>query len=61
MNSENLTMLDWASIKAHDYADDNEDTFVMLRQDEGISMHAILKNAYQAGFVAGFTYKLTGE
>ena len=58
---ENLTMLDIARIQAHNYADENEDLVVMLRQDEGMSIHAILKNAYQMGFMGGFTYKLTGD
>lgn len=61
MNAENLTLLDKARIKAHDYADDNEDTVVMLRQDEGVSIHAILKNAYQQGYLDGMKFKLTGE
>ena len=61
MTTENLTMLDIARIQAHNYADDHEDTIVMLRQDEGMSIHAILKNAFQQGYMAGFTYKLTGE
>lgn len=61
MNPEELTMLDRARIKAHDFADKYEDSFVMLRQDEGMSIHAILKNAYQNGFLDGFKYRLTGE
>ena len=59
--NENLTMLDIARIQAHNYADDHEDTIVMLRQDEGMSVHAILKTAFQHGYMAGFTYKLTGD
>ena len=59
--NEDLTMLEKARVKAHDYADDHEDTVVMLRQDEGMSIHAILKNAYQQGYLDGFKYRLTGE
>jgi hypothetical protein len=28
-----------------------------LMRDEGVSMHAILKNAYQEGFLHGFEHK----
>lgn len=60
-NDDNLTLLEKARVKAHDYADDNEDTVVILRQDEGMSIHAILKNAYQQGYLDGFKFRLTGE
>ena len=57
---DNLTIRDKARIKAHNYADDNEDEVVMLRQDEGISLHSILKNAYEQGYLDGVIFRLTG-
>lgn len=60
-NSENLTMLEKARIKAHDYADDWEDRINDLRADKGMSIHAILKNAYTQGYIDGFKLRLTGE
>ena len=60
-NDDNLTLLEKARLNAHNYADDHEDTVVMLRQDEGMSIHAILKNAYQNGYIDGFKLKLTGD
>lgn len=59
--NENLTLLDIARIQAHNYADNQEEIVEMLQHDEGVSLHAILKNAYQQGFMGGFTYRLTGD
>ena len=59
--NENLTLLDRARIQGHNFADDWEERIQMLIDDEGMSIHAILKNAYQMGFMGGFTYKLTGD
>lgn len=54
-----MTILDKARIQAHNYADDNEDEVVMLRQDEGASVHSILKNAYEQGYLDGFLLRLS--
>ena len=59
--NENLTMLDRARIQGHNFADDWEERIQMLIDDEGMSIHAVLKNAFQHGYMAGFTYKLTGD
>ena len=58
--SEQLTMLDIARVKAHDFADEWEDRITELRT-EGASLHAILKTAYQQGYIDGFKLRLTGE
>lgn len=60
MNPENLTMLDIARARAYDFATKNERAFKDLR-DEGASLHAILKVAYQQGYIDGFKLRLTGE
>ncbi len=61
MNAENLTLLEKAKVKAHDYADEWHDRLGDLRTEEGISMHAILKHTYLQGYLDGFRLRLTGE
>lgn len=59
--SEKLTMLNTAISKGCDYADDWEDHIVMLLREEGMSMHAVIKNSYTQGFLDGFKFRLTGD
>ncbi len=57
--NENLTMLDIAIKQGYGYATKMEQIYAT--ELRGISKHAVIKNAYQDGFLAGFTYKLTGD
>ena len=59
--SENLTLLEKARVKAHDYADDWEERIDMLMVDEGMRTHAIIKNSYMQGYLDGFKLRLTGD
>ncbi len=59
MNPENLTMLDISISKGYAYATEREKELRALMM-EGMTLHGIIKNAYQEGFLAGFTYRLTG-
>ena len=48
---------DEAIYRGTNYADKNLPIMFELRQDEGMTLHAILKNAYQEGFLHGFEHK----
>ena len=51
------TIQDEAIHRGNNYADANLGTTTMLRKDEGMTLHAILKNAYVEGFLHGFEHK----
>lgn len=51
------TVLDEAIHRGVNYADVNMPVLVELRRDEGVTLHAMLKNAYQEGFLHGFEHK----
>ena len=57
---DNLTIQNEAIKRGNAYADKEEETVEMLRHDEGVSLHAIIKNAYQDGFLKGVAYRLSG-
>lgn len=48
---------DEAIHRGTNYAADNLHLIKQLMQDEGMSFHAVLKNAYQEGFLHGFEHK----
>jgi hypothetical protein len=51
------TVADEAIHRGANYAEANLEIVAMLRKDEGMTMFAVLKNAYQEGFMHGFTHK----
>jgi hypothetical protein len=51
------TIHDEAIHRGMNYATANEKIIAELRRDEGVRLHAILKNAYQEGFLHGFEHK----
>ena len=51
------TIQDEAIHRGMNYAEFWEKDIKELIQDEGMSLHAILKNAYQEGFLHGFEHK----
>ena len=51
------TVADEAIHRGMNYATANEKIIAELRRDEGVRLHAILKNAYQEGFLHGFEHK----
>jgi hypothetical protein len=51
------TIQDEAIHRGMNYATANEKIIAELRRDEGVRLHAILKNAYQEGFLHGFEHK----
>ena len=51
------TLLDEAIHRGGNYAEANLEHICLLRKDEGMPMFAILKNAYQEGFLHGFEHK----
>jgi hypothetical protein len=51
------TVADEAIHRAMNYATANEKIIAELKYDEGVRLHAILKNAYQEGFLHGFEHK----
>lgn len=53
----NWTIQDEAIHRGTNYASANEHLIKELVRDEGMSFHAILKNAYQEGFLHGFEHK----
>lgn len=59
--TDNLTLLEKARVKAHDYADEWHDRLEDIRAEEGMSMHAIIKNSYLQGYLDGFKLRLTGD
>jgi hypothetical protein len=48
---------DEAIHRGNNYADANDDIMVDLMRTDGMSFHAVLKNAYQEGFLHGFEHK----
>ena len=48
---------DEAIHRGNNYADANLAQIIELRKDEGMSLFAVLKNAYQEGFLHGFAHK----
>jgi hypothetical protein len=51
------TIADEALHRGSNYADANLEIVDNLRKEEGMSMYAVLKNAYQQGFLDGFGHK----
>ena len=51
------TVADEAIHRGHNYAEANLEIVATLRKEEGMPMYAILKNAYQEGFMHGFAHK----
>ena len=51
------TIQDEAIHRGMNYAEANFKTISMLRLDERMTMHSILKQAYQEGFLHGFEHK----
>ena len=51
------TIQDEAIHRGVNYAEYWEDAVKEMMQHEGLSLHAILKNAYQTGFLHGFEHK----
>lgn len=61
MNPDNLTLLQIAIAKGYKYATEHETIMSESIRFEGTSLHAVLRNAYQQGYLDGFTHRLTGE
>ena len=55
---DNLTIQNEAIKRGNAYADHWEK--VIITEREGLSLHAIIKNAYQDGFLKGVAYRLSG-
>jgi hypothetical protein len=51
------TVADEAIHRGANYAEHNLEIVATLRREEGMTMFAVLKNAYQEGFMHGFTHK----
>jgi hypothetical protein len=51
------TVADEAIHRAMNFAKDQEAIYLTLRQEKGMTLHAMLKNAYQEGFLHGFEHK----
>lgn len=51
------TIQDEAIHRGMNYASDNLESIILLRKDEGMQLHAILKDAYMRGFLHGFEHK----
>lgn len=51
------TIADEAIHRGGNYADANLEIVATLRKEEGMTMYAVLKNAYQQGFLNGFGHK----
>ena len=51
------TVADEAIHRGNNYASANLEIVTMLRQDEGMSLHAVMKQAYTEGFLHGFEHK----
>jgi hypothetical protein len=56
MKSE-WTIADEAIHRGHNYATANTLIMQDLKREEGMTLHAMLKNAYQEGFLHGFEHK----
>ena len=53
----NWTVEDEAIHRGFNFADDKAVEYQMLIHEEGMSFHAILKDAYMRGFLHGFEHK----
>ena len=51
------TIQDEAIHRGTNYASDKREEFILLMREEGVPLHAVLKNAYQEGFLHGFEHK----
>lgn len=51
------TIEDEAIHRGANYAEANLEQIAMLRKEEGMTLFAVLKNAYQEGFLHGFEHK----
>ena len=51
------TLVDEAIHRANNYADANLEIVGNLRREEGMTMRAVLQNAYETGFLNGFEHK----
>jgi hypothetical protein len=51
------TVADEAIHRGANYAEANLEIVATLRKEEGMTMFAVLKNAYQEGFMHGFAHK----
>lgn len=51
------TIQDEATHRGANYAEANLDSIALLRKEEGMTLFAVLKNAYQEGFLHGFEHK----
>jgi hypothetical protein len=51
------SLYDEASHRGGNYADANLEIIAELRKEKNITMYALLKNAYQEGFLHGFAHK----
>lgn len=57
INRRAWTINDEAIHRGVNYAGDKLETVMMLMRDEGMPLHAVLKHAYQEGFLHGFEHK----
>ena len=55
---KDLTLYNIASVKAYNYCEEYNPYTGTTQQKKG---YLLLKEGYIAGFLAGFTHKLTGE
>lgn len=51
------TVADEAIHRGMNYAKDMEANYLVLKQEKNITLHAMLKQAYQEGFLHGFEHK----
>jgi hypothetical protein len=51
------TVADEAIHRGGNYADANLEIIAELRKEKNVTMYAILKNAYEQGFLHGFEHK----
>jgi hypothetical protein len=51
------TLVDEAIHRSNNYAEANLEIVATLRREEGMTMYAVLKNAYETGFLNGFEHK----
>lgn len=51
------TIQDEAIHRGNNYAEHNLEIVADLRREQGMTMYAVLKNAYQEGFLHGFEHK----
>ena len=56
-NATAWTVQDEAIHRGMNYAKDMEANYLVLKQEKNITLHAMLKQAYQEGFLHGFEHK----